>query len=353
MGKKELAVVGIPLFILIIVGAYLWRTQRSHHESHPHTVQATAAQPEPPKLKLLNNDPEYDRLRHLNSHDLIDSLPAYRDAVEKRESLIKSKVGNVSDPSLYRTLAEEAGKNIPEINKNDYEEAAETEAQRKKQAYAEAHQDDFFLIGTYENYFPKTQKVIFNLLKGGISEDAEDFSKVNFGAAFPNYPENYTPEEFDRQVKAFDRIFGGGYYGAGVDGPFVICRERYKPDWDEGCADDRHCEGDLLVSVTPEQMDAVYAEVTRLMGALIEKLYAEEMNAGGCQLPSRLTDYGERTGGSYISYAEHPPGKSNIISFVRRQSIFLLGKGDPMDPHHVQVREAYLAVGNKQFAKLK
>src|ERR1035437_8553209 len=107
-------------------------------------------EPESPKLKLLNNDPEYDRLRKMSPYGLIDSLPAYKDAVEKRNSLIRVKVGKISDPPLYSQLAEEAGKGIPEIKRDDYYAAAEAEVQKQKQAYAAIHKDDYFLIGTYE-----------------------------------------------------------------------------------------------------------------------------------------------------------------------------------------------------------
>ena len=51
MDRKELAVVGVPLFILIIVGAYLWWTQRSQPAATPKApaTVSTAPASQPPQ----------------------------------------------------------------------------------------------------------------------------------------------------------------------------------------------------------------------------------------------------------------------------------------------------------------
>jgi hypothetical protein len=190
---------------------------------------------------------------------------------------------------------------------------------------------------------------VFNLRKAGISEDAKDFSSANFGASLPEPPKHYPLED-------------GGKYGISslgeswdsVDGdPMVVNPDRYKPDWLEECSVQSDCGGALVVSVVPEKMDTAYAAVARLMGVQIEKLYADEMAAGGYHIHVTPEDEG-----TFISYSGFPPKglqslKEEIRMYVRRQSIWLLGKGDPMNPDHVKVREAYLVVGNEQFAKLK
>ena len=89
------------------------------------------------------------------------------------------------------------------------------------------------------------------------------------------------------------------------------------------------------------------------MGTQVEKLYADEMAAGGYHLHTVAGDEG-----IFISYAEETPSRleglrEHIRAYVRRQSIWLLGKGDPTDPNNVKVREAYLVVGNEQFKKFK
>ncbi len=175
-------------------------------------------QPEvaPPKYTLLDNDPEYVQLRRLRPYDLIETLPAYEAAVEKREALIRALVGNISDPALYKTLAADAGKSIPEVNKNDYYDLAEAELQKHRRAYAEAHKDDYFMVATYENYFPSTQKAIFNLRKPGITEPAEGFARANFGVALRK---EHDPTDEDLKN-----------LGPLVDQDSVVSEDRYKRD---------------------------------------------------------------------------------------------------------------------------
>ena len=99
-------------------------------DKKPVATKPTGAFPQPETKKagytLLDADPEYGRLR-LSSHQLIDTLPAYKEAVEKREATIRAKVGNISDPSLYKFLADTAAQSIPPVNKDDYFKLAEAE----------------------------------------------------------------------------------------------------------------------------------------------------------------------------------------------------------------------------------
>ena len=296
---------------------------------------------------MLNNDPEYDRLRKLNPYNLIESLPAYREAVERRNNLIRTKVGNISDPSLYKRLAETADEDIPKINKDNYLKAAEDEVHNQREAYAALHKNDYFIIGMYEQYSPKYGKAIFNLSKAGISEDAATFSRVNFGGSIPKNATEYGTEDYDISIM--------GNFRDNVDFLSVnslVSPDHYKPDWLQNCTKDDHddCRSALLVSVSLEQMDAAYTADAQLMGTQFKKLYDEQMSDGGYRSP---------VGGYFVPYA----GKSaewlngmingNITSFLRRQSIWIVGKGDPMDPDNVKVREAYLVVGNQQFVKFK
>lgn len=307
-------------------------------------LPANARQPESPKLHLLDDDDEYKRLRKLSPYDLVESLPEYKDAVEKRQNLIREKVGNISDPALYQSLAAEASKSFPEINKRDYDAAAKAELQRRREAYAALHKDDFFIIGTYENYFPGAQKAIFNLRKSGTTEHAKDFAEHNFGSALAKHAVEFGGEKYD--LTNFKNQAGNF---AGVDEYFLVSEDRYKQDALEGCYvfQNDECAAALIVSISPQEMDATYSEVTNVMGAQMQKLYDEEVKAGG--------SHESYAHGKFLPYdpTSLKAVQSNIRAYVRRQSIWLLGKGNSLDPEKVIVREAYLAVRDKQFAKLK
>lgn len=327
-GMKSNRHIEVALLALAVALVTVPTGCESRRQKPPEVAAEQASTPKPqvapPKYSLLDNDPKYVQLRRLRPWDLLETLPAYEAAVEKREALIRARVGNISDPALYKTLSEDAGKSIPQVKENDYYELAEAELQRRRKAYAEAHKDDYFMVGTYENYFPSIQKAVFNLLKPGTDESAQSFAQTNFGSAVNDV----------------------GVLGKPVDEYHVISEDRYKPDALEECWVLNRCDRALVIPVTAAQMDGAYAAVTRRWGPQIESVYADEMRAGG--------DHPSYAEGRFISHSGNPEYlRAKIRSYFRRQSIWILGRGDAMDPAHVKVREAYLVVGDEEFGRIK
>ena len=251
---------------------------------------------------------------------------------------------NISDSELRLTLIKQAG--IPEVNKYDFNELAKQEIDRQRAAFLAEHKDCYFILGTYEMYLPKRQMAVFNLKKMGGYEHADDFVKSNgFGGSIPY-----------RTNKDGDYV-GGAFYdyatkSDGSNGDYLLDQpsrisSRYSEDWlyEEP---DRINYG-LLVPVTVEQLDKIYAAVRRKFSKQMDDIYASEMKIGG--------DYSYVGDHQWERYCDQIPCdvlKKIIESYVRRQAIWVLAQGDPMNPEKIRVDKAWVVVGGPDiFLKLK
>jgi hypothetical protein len=303
----------------------------------PNSGTATATtRVETMSYVLLDNDPEYVRLRALTPYTFIDTLQPYKDAVEKREAFIRDKVGNISDPALHKSMAEDAAQSIPEVSKDDYLELAKTELQKQRTAYAESHKDGYFIVGTYDVYSLSTQKAIFNLRKKDMRTAAMFVRRNNFGYALKKRPNKYDQVE-DYSADLIEL--------ANVTDDSVRISERYKTDALNLTAFREDCEYAFVVDVTPEQMDAAYTATTNQWSEEMKRIYAAEIAAGGFYISSD----------SFYPWSDPDPLlKRRIDGYFRRQAIWILATGDAVtDPENVIVREAWFTVGNRQIAKLK
>jgi hypothetical protein len=323
----------------------------------PLSAQASEARPsgifsssQQESKKLLNSYPQYGELRHPDLEKVTESLPEYRHALADREARIKAKVGNISDSELRLSLIKQAG--IPEVSKSDFYELAKKEIERRRAAFLAEHKDCYFILGTYDFYLPKKQMVVFNLQKMGVEEHADDLVRSNgFGASIP-YRQNKNGDYVDAQGKILcpECLEPGGpslavlaYAGAErgtsnsdwiFDSPGEIS-SRYSPDWLDGGAARIHYG--LLVPMSVDQLDKLYAAVRTKFSKQMDDIYASEMKVGG--------DY---IGDHFATYCDRLPCdrlKKDIESYVRRQAIWVLAQGDPMDPARIQVDKAWVVVG--------
>lgn len=320
--KAPANVVGTALFAVIVLGAYWMNRSVPSPQQSTIPSAATPAPPESakPKDTLLDNDPEYLRLQKMDASAVIKTLPSYKAAIAKRDSLIRAKVGNISDPALYSRLAEESG--IPPIDTNDFASEGWKEVRRLKSEYLAAHKDDYFIVATYDNYYPSTQKAIFEL-----KEDlgADKFVTLNnFGKPVMHDGQEvpYDPEKQFGQAIILNMPISGAY-------------EEDYIEWVTGAGWDARAA--IAITVTPAQMDAAFNAVRALLGKKMDEAYLQEANNPN----------------SKWSSSAQQNLRDCIESYFRRQSIWVLGKGDPMDEHNIKVREAWLVVGNEQFLKIK
>ena len=304
LDRGLLAGIGVIVIGMVALAGYeIWHGQHAKSgigaptRSTDQQGNDTAAKdiPETPKLPLMDDDPEYQRMMGSTTEDdVVESLPSYQAAVERRDALIKSKVGQISDISLYQSLYAEASKAAPQVDKKDFYEEAHSIQQRELSSYAAQHTDKYFLIATYVNYYPSQQKALFRM--GGLLpyRDTRSFAKANFGAGFPLITE--AKSDSDARLPELG--------------------ESVELNDTRGTLD---TDGLLIVSFNPQQMDAAYTAASR---------------------GSSPTD------GPEILRAVQ-------IAGTRRKTIMIVGKSDVMYIDRVKVREAYLAVGNQLIAKIK
>ncbi len=327
MAPKDRERLGYILVGLLCILGVVWLV-RLIGPGKPAISRVADGIPVANKLQLLDNDPEYVRLKHLNEYDdgFIESLPSYQAAIERRNALIRSRVQAVSDPSLQQALTDEARKAVPEVDKGKFRDEARTLMKQQKDSYAALHKDDYFIVATYENYYPSTQKALFSLAKKFPDQQAESFVKANFGSPVPRYQGDWVDPEsrqtydlrgFGQKVDPYDRIS----YDRFKDDALEDCQAGSRPDFGGGSS--TYCELALVLAITPQQMDAAYAAAGQMMAEQIQSLYDNEVRAGGDHSP---------TG----AYYEYNPGwllqiKGKVIAYVRRQSIWIVGRGgDPM-----------------------
>lgn len=309
--------------------------------------------------KLLDSYLEYDELRKLYPEKVIETLPEYQQAVADHDARINGKVGSISDPELRVALIKQAG--IPEVNKYDFHELANKEIARKRAAFLADHKDCYFILGTYEFYLPKRQMAVFNLKKMGAYEHAEDFVKNSgFGQSIPYRKDKYGyfMDKKGRQSDAGSALYD---YARNVDdidsdsasegGTFFSDKpkdvsSRYREDWLN--RDDLIKYG-LLVPIDLGQMDAIYTAVRSKFSKQINDINASEMKFGG--------DWNPLDHSQWIKHCTGTPScdfDPHIESFVRRQAIWVLAQGDPMDPNKMRVDKAWVVVGGPDiFLTLK
>ena len=283
--------------------------------------------------KLLSSYPEFDELRHPNLDKVVESLPEYRQAVADHDARINAKVGNISDSGLRLTLIKQAG--IPEVNKYDFRELANKEIDRQRAAFLAEHKDCYFILGTYEFYLVDKQIAVFNLMKMGGDEHAEDFVRSNgFGKPLGDYT---------GRMHTSSLI---GAVGAGINDTPGTISSRYSGDWLK--SDDDLANYGLLVPITIEQLDKIYAAVRSKFSQQMDDIYASEMKVGGDN--SYLDGHFER----YCDQLPCDVLKKHIESYVRRQGIWVLAQGDPMNPEKIRVDKAWIVVGGPDiFLTLK
>jgi hypothetical protein len=78
------------------------------------------------------------------------------------DAKIKSVVANVFDPQLRERLIRKA--QIPEVNKDDFLELAKDKVKERRSAFLASHPNCYFILGTYEYYFPNRKTALFNLV---------------------------------------------------------------------------------------------------------------------------------------------------------------------------------------------
>lgn len=330
-------VVSASILLLLLTAACNRGAVQQEKRSTQTPIQSTSVQAQkasPEKYSLLDNDPEYERLRKISPFELIETLPSYQKAVADRNGRIEAnaKVGAISDPALRNSMLETVGATVPEIEKMKYYDEAERLLQEERTTYLNQHKDSYFLVATYEKYYPSAGIAVFNLAKPGGSETAKDFALNNFGASV----------QLDCD-KGGDVISCNGEYGSPLDEPFVISYDRYKQDFIDYS---RGREYALLLKVSPEQMDAMYAAVRAKLAVNMNAAYEEEMKAGG--------DHPEYAEGRFVQYGPQSEKvlRERIESYSRRQAIWLLGRGNPMHRHELHVTEAWFVVGNQEFGKI-
>lgn len=320
------------LFMSITVGCNRGPIQQPPHQEQPprtgQTQPTPAPQEEPSKYVLLDNDPEYKRLREMSALDLVHQSSSYQKAVADRQSRLEAQVGQITDPALHAQMLKEAEASVPAIDANEYYSEAQQELEQQQAAYLSTHKDSYFVVATYEQYRPKTNIAIFNLRKPGALETAERFAKDNFGA----------PANHDANLISCDPI-----YGPSLDDPFVIAEDRYQKDF----LDFRDTENGLLLRVPLAQMDAMFAAVRKRFSSKMDEVYQSELKVGG--------DHPSYARGQFVPYDSEIKRnvlRKDIEHYFRRQSIWILGRGNPMDRERLKVTEAFLVVVNDEFGKI-
>lgn len=223
------------------------------------------------------------------------------------------------------------------------------------------HKDCYFILGTYDFYLVNKQMAVFNLKKMGGSEHADDFVRSNgFGESIP-YRKNKNGDYVDKHGKQVYSPFRD-YAGVGSEGPTIsdmisdmpsAISSRYSRDWLYGIDSINHDDDDvinhgLFVPIPLGQLDKLYAAVRSKFSQQMDDIYATEMKVGGDN--SYLDGHFER----YCDQLPCDVLKKHIESYVRRQGIWVLAQGDPMNPEKIRVDKAWIVVGGPDiFMTLK
>jgi len=146
-------------------------------------VQApTEAAAQKPASSFCDGDPAYNSLRHLDFQEVGKELPEYKQAVADRETTIIRTVGNISDPFLRNEAAAKAEiPEKPDLLESRFYDLTKKEVVRRRSAFLANHSNCYFIVGTYQLYFPDKQMAVFDLAKMNRpdAETAQQFAKTN------------------------------------------------------------------------------------------------------------------------------------------------------------------------------
>jgi hypothetical protein len=98
-----------------------------------------------------------------------------------------------------------------------------------------------------------------------------------------------------------------------------------------------------------QQMDNIFNAVNVKFGKKMDEIWSSEMTIGGDTLYGRDSE-GAPTSSWFQYDCERVPAdcklrRHAIESFVRRQSIWIIAQGDPMDTSDIRVDHAWVVVG--------
>jgi len=365
--KYKYAFCSIFLCVLIICSISCDQKQNNSTPTAKPIVQKVVETPKPePKVeksKLWNDDEEFNKLlkyyvdRKNPKYNFISEFSEdYKNENAKNNKLIKertdkieSMIGGFSDEQLKKTARAEAEKKIkrvPEIEYKKYIKSAVETYDSLVKACINRHENDYFVIGTYTSYYPIAKKALFDLRKMGICLYSKKLNSIGDGLSLSlkEHPLDppYEGRDWYEEGKAYcylKQFKESGHY-----------------DYSNEDAAITYIHGAILISVTLEELNEMFDAVNAKWGWKVDELFQKQNNEGGY-----WTRYSEMYSGGqdkYHNYSEESPEiserrRKGWVGFVRRQSIFLVAKGNPFE---TDIKECYLTVSGmdeKYYKKIK
>jgi len=364
------------LLTLLLAGCNKVGTQAEPAKTvrpQPSTVAQPQPAAEPAKHTLISkDDPEFQKINKYEGgaktlrqpetrwQQFIEQYeefvkefnPNYVVALKERQSRIDAKVASINDDQLRESLRAKAEQQEPPISSRPFVRDAVQEFNRQQQSYFNRYKDAVFVLATYDTYYPDSQVAVFNL-----------FKFHNCGLNDKQYPfgSPYT-------AKVFNKLYYEHH-----DDQFPI-DGHYKPDslyikaekWDlSGRLDKATALNDaasyaLVLHLTPQEMDRIYAAADQAWDSEAKRMWQEEMAIGGEWIyPTGGAQSVEEVANNrrYVNY-----DSEQILrlarNYVRRNAIWIVAKGDPFSldaencwgngwggktPSNLQ--EAYLTIG--------
>jgi len=348
------------------------------------------ASPPAPRRKLMNNDGEFASLignyRKLagqeqgKDDEWVKSFvqaysPQYTKQEEEHEkerirkvSQIAERTKNLSDQ--FRELARNKEMksltiSVPEPKAKDFLGEATTEFMKRVDAFMERHKDDYFQFASYEFCFPEHELCFFSLKKAGVfPEYVKELKKFSTPYTLDLYRSaKGTPADYGRSMATAiygimgyippDKIWDSGEPNKIIDimGSAWQPYNNWKPDWldlpniitnkktfDNGLNLNHAKNNDPKFAITIklpfETMDKMLSSVDKIWTSKIQEMTDKQMEIG--QETHSFPD-----GTSFVRKYDLNEVKTYMTRFIRRNSIFLIARGNPFK---MELSEVHLIV---------
>lgn len=352
----------------------------------------TKSIPAPPMFKIMNNDSEFDsllrdyrKLEALAKSEDEDSLKAfvqtysgdYKTQQERREKERQAKIQEIEDKTKhlsdqFRKLAQEKDlktleTTFPDLKAKTFLVDAKAEFFKRVDSFMERYRDAYFQFATYEFCMPEHKICFFSLKKSPVFTE---YSKELRSFSMP-----YTPNLFRFVGKSRDLgeatinnedVYGlMGYYSTMyynkdqknkiIDHRGSYGYKNFERDWlnlpkqlnvEKAFSPNNECKLAMAVEIPFEVMSEVVSASDNVWSKKIQDLVDKQMTIGEESM------IGPVTGARLVTKYKYDEVKEYMTAFLRRNSIFLIARGNPFKK---EISETYLIVSgvDKYFVKFK
>ena len=284
----------------------------------------------------------------------------YQTQINNIQEDVNTKLAKYSDESIRKSIEpnlKQQYKTPKIINASNivYIKDAMLNYENRLKLFIESHKNCYYILGGYEFYLPNENKCAFNLDKFFNTE--LDLKTYKFGVhgnrviarlvceseaggdhphAVIDRPNSYSITYADDYF-GFNKISNNFKWPGSPDIPgYLEMNLRLDPTIKQSL--DRFIKNIIIIdNVTPETMNSAFNQVDQIWSSKIIELSKKENMALGERARSQGAS---EVYASNVSSSDYPVAKP----FVRRQSIWLIAKGDPFK---IEVKECYLFVSGQ------